>query len=302
MKIIFFGAPDFAAASLRSLLSSDKHTVCAVVSQPDRPKGRSGKPVPTPVSQMAEDAGIITLKPDNVKDAEPIALLRQFNADIFVVAAYGQFLNKTLLTMPRFGAVNVHASLLPKYRGASPVQMAIVNGEEKTGITIMQMDKGMDTGDILHAEEIPIAGDDTYHTLLDKLAVLGGKALLNAIDKINRGIAIPHPQDNAAATYAPLLTKDMGVIDFNAPPYKIYSLVRGFNPWPGTTAEIYGETFKIWHVQPTDLIHGEQVGTIIPCDNKLQICCGNNGVLDILELQAHGGKRLTAAEFLRGRR
>jgi methionyl-tRNA formyltransferase len=299
MDIVFFGAPDFAAQSLRALLGSG-HNVLAVVSQPDRPKGRSGQAQPTAVSALADSAGIPTLKPENVNNAEFLAELSGFNADIFVVAAYGQIMRRRLLSMPKHGAINVHASLLPKFRGASPIHMAIVNGETETGISIMQMDRGVDTGDVLHMEKIAINDADTYGTLQDKLAVLGGRALLAALEAIENGTAVRTAQEEGA-THAPLLTKEMGRLDFTKTAREAANHVRGFNPQPGTFAEIGGSVLKIWEAAASDLSTKLPPGAVHRTKDRLYIACKSGGMLEILELQASGKKRMRAAEYLKGR-
>ncbi|MCL2702236.1 MAG: methionyl-tRNA formyltransferase [Defluviitaleaceae bacterium] len=300
LNIVFFGAPEFAAASLAALIKS-KHKITAVVSQPDRPKGRSGKPVPTPVSVLAENAGIPILRPEKVRDNDFIAELSQIPADIFIVAAYGQFLNRKLLEMARFGAVNVHASLLPKYRGASPVASAIINGEIKTGVSIMQMERGMDTGPVLHSLEIEIDRGDTCGSLTEKLAVLGGTALLDALDLIAAGCAVPVAQNNSEVTYAPLLTKEMGLLDFNKPALAIYNQVRGLDPWPGSHIELDGRMLKVWRADIGSERHTLPPGTVISAaSGMISIACGNCETIDLKEVQTPGGKRLTVSEYIKG--
>lgn len=291
MRIVFFGSPDFAAVSLRALLDSE-HEVLAVVSQPDRAKGRSGKKTPTATAALALDMGLPVMRPDKVRDKEFGAELEKFGADIFVVVSYGQFLPTRLLDMPRHGAINVHASLLPKYRGASPIASAILNGDAATGCCIMQMDQGMDTGPVLHSRDIPIDDADTAGTLTEKLADLGGQALLEALDKIAIGRAVAVPQDNALATHAPLLTKDMGRIDFTKTAAQIHNQVRGMDPWPGAFMDHDGTTLKVWRA---DIVRegAKPLGMGVACAD---------GFIDLLEVQAPGGRRIPTSEYLRGRR
>ena len=274
LNIVFFGSPEFAAESLTTLLGSE-HRVTAIVSQPDRPKGRGGSTSPTPVSILAEIHNIKLFRPEKVRDKAFIEELSQIPADIFVVAAYGQFLNNKLLNMARYGAVNVHASLLPKYRGASPAASAILNGDETTGVTIMQMERGMDTGAILHTEEIGIDINDTCGSLTIKLAKLGGKALLRYLSS-NVGATCGRLQDPTAATYAPLLTKEMGLIDTTQPAIKIHNQVRALNPWPGAYIQTNGGILKIWS---TEII-------------------GDKIIFN--EVQPPNGKRMPYAEYLKG--
>ena len=300
MKTVFFGAPDFAAESLLALIEGG-HEILAVVSQPDKGRGRSGKPVPTPVGQIALEKGILLLRPEKIRDKDLEGQLRELSAEIFIVAAYGQFLPLRLLNMPEHGAVNVHASLLPKYRGASPVATAIIKGESITGISIMQMAKGMDTGPVLHMREIEIAGDDTAGSLTAKLAKLGGEALLEALDMIKEGRAVPVPQDDNLATYAPLFTKEMGLMDFSKSANEAANLVRGLDPWPGAYVNIPGGTLKIWRAASSADSHNTAPGTILSADSRgIRVAC-KDGVLELLEVQAPGGKRLAAVEYIKGR-
>ena len=244
MKILFMGTPDFAAGILESIIESRHEVVCAVT-QEDKPKGRSDKPVASPVKECALSHGIPVFQPHRIKDEEAVEELRKYDADIFVVAAYGQILSKEILDMPKYGCINTHASLLPKYRGAAPIQWAIVDGEEKTGVTVMQMDEGLDTGDILYVKEVDITCEETGESLFNKLEECGKELIIEALDRIEQGDRNPVKQNSAEATYARILNKQMGEIDWNKTAVEIERQIRGFTPWPGTFTYLNGKLLKI---------------------------------------------------------
>ena len=231
MKIVFMGTPDFAAGALKSLIEAG-HEITAVVTQPDKAKGRSQELLPPPVKVVALEHGIPVLQPVRIKRPEEVEKLKQYPADIYVVAAFGQILSQEILDIPEFGCLNIHASLLPKYRGASPIQHVIIDGEEKTGITIMQMDAGLDTGDMLYQKEIVISPKDTYASLHDKLMVLGGEAIVEALPLLEQGKLVPRKQEDALSCYAHLIDKTMGELDFTKSAEILDRLIRGLNPWP----------------------------------------------------------------------
>ena len=302
MRIVFMGTPDFALACLKGLVNG-RHDVVAVVTQPDRPSGRGKKLQSPPVKDYATQIGIPVLQPEKIKTADSIATLEQFSADIFVVAAYGQILSQKILDMPKFGAINVHASLLPKYRGASPIQQAIADGEAVTGITIMQMDKGLDTGDMLLKHEVAIDTNDTGGTLHNKLCEAAPKALFDALDLIANGEVVPIAQDGILATYAPLITKQMAQIDWNKPSVDIVNLIRAYNPFPGAFTKLGDEQIKIWQAET---IVGASV-LARPAGQIIQACPKNGitvaalgGNVHITELTPPNGKKMTAADFVRG--
>ena len=245
MKIVFMGTPDLAAEVLDTMMRNGCE-VSLAVTQPDRPKGRGRGVIKTPVHECADKWGIPVFSPVRVKRPEAVARLREEAPDLIVVAAFGQILSKEILELPRFGCVNVHASLLPKYRGAAPIQWAVINGEEKSGVTIMQMDEGLDTGDILLQEEIPLEANETGESLYNKMAKLGGTLLVKALPMIEAGTLTPIKQDDEASTYASMLKKEMGNIDWNMPADKIERLVRGLNSWPGAYTFMNGKMLKIW--------------------------------------------------------
>ena len=249
MKIVFMGTPEYAAASLEAVILSGRE-VTLVVTQPDKPKGRSGELISSPVKQCAIKHGIPVFQPERIKRAEAVEQLKQYEADLFVVAAFGQILSQEILDMPRLGSINVHASLLPKYRGASPIQRVLLDGEKKTGITIMQMDAGIDTGDILYQRELEIAPDDNFETLHDKLAVLGGEALAEALDLLEEGKLVRAKQDDSQSCYAPLITKEMGRLDFTKDAVSLDRQIRAMTPWPSAFTKWNGKQMKIWKASP----------------------------------------------------
>ncbi len=299
MKTVFMGTPDFAAAILETLYDSH-NSVCLAITQPDRAKDRGKKVRSTPVKEFAQSHGIEVFQPEKIRnDEETKEKLRQISPDVIVVAAYGQILPEEILARPKFGCVNVHASLLPKLRGASPIQQAIVRGEKKTGITIMQMDSGLDTGDILTQEEIQI-GDLNSQQLHDRLASIGGSLLLKTLDMLEKGNLTPLPQNKDEATYAGLISKKDGKIDFKKSPEEIERLIRGFDPWPGAFCSMGGATVKFWKAEASDEETDAEDGTVIGADeNGIKICCGGR-ILIVKEIQAPGKKRMKAADYLRG--
>lgn len=297
MKILFMGTPDFAAGSLKSLIAAG-YEIGAVVTQPDRPKGRSGKPVFSPVKEVAVKAGIPVLQPEKIKRPEETARLLEYPADIYVIAAFGQILSKEILEQPRLGCINVHASLLPRYRGASPIQRVILDGEKSTGITIMQMNEGLDTGDILYTKSIDLAPDETFETLHDRLMVLGGEALTEALPLIEAGKLTPVKQDDSLSCYAPLIKKEDGLIDWKRSSDEIYSQIRAFNPWPGAFTYSSGRMLKIWEAQPVS--SSGRPGEILGTDkDSFTVACGS-GAMKILSLQPEGKKRMETSAYLLG--
>lgn len=308
MKIIFFGTPDFAAGALQALLDSG-HTVTAVVTQPDKAKGRSKTPVYSPVKECAVKAGVPVLQPVRVKSPDSVEALRAYEADVFIVAAFGQILSKEILDMPRFGCLNIHASLLPAYRGASPIQWAVINGEEKTGVTIMQMDEGVDTGDILYQKEIKLDEKETGESLFEKLAVLGAEAIIEALELLPAGKLVPTAQCEEKATHTGMIHKDMGEIDWSMSAEKLERLVRGLNSWPSAFTFWEGKQLKIWESdvckdgglsEEAEYEKKAAAGTVIKVEkNRFAVKCGE-GALWILSLQLEGKKRMSTLDFLLG--
>nr|WP_297863719.1 methionyl-tRNA formyltransferase [uncultured Acetatifactor sp.] len=301
MRIVFFGTPDYAAGALEALLEAG-HEITAVVTQPDRPKGRSGEPVPSPVKVCAVKHQIPVMQPRRIKRLAAIEELKQYPAEAYVVAAFGQILSQEILDIPPRGCLNIHASLLPRYRGASPIQHAIMDGEKETGITVMQMDAGIDTGDILYKKVIAIEAEDNYETLHDKLTKLGGQTITEALVLLEEGKLIPEKQQDALSCYAPLIDKHMGAIDFTEDAEAIERRIRAMTPWPGTYTGYRGKQLKIWHARPTLATNsfGRAPGEILKVDrDSIQVAAGRGAVV-IDELQLEGKKRMKARDFLLG--
>lgn len=302
MRIVFMGTPDFAVGSLQALCESGKHEILAVVTQPDRPKGRGNKLLQTPVKEYALEQGLTVYQPQKVKTPEFVELLHELQPEMIVVAAFGQFLSKEILELPKYGCINVHASLLPKYRGAAPIQYAIIKGEKESGVTIMQMDIGMDTGAMLDKVVVPIAENTTMGELHDALREQGATLLLQVIDKIAVGTAVAEPQDDAQATYATLLDRSMEHIDWSKTAQEVHNLIRGFNPAPSTFTKLpNGKSLKIWGSKMTDKSSAAAAGTVIETGkHSFFVACGE-GVLEITEVQPESKKRMPAQVFLNGR-
>lgn len=302
MRIVFMGTPDFAVGSLQALCESGKHEILAVVTQPDRPKGRGNKLLQTPVKEYALAQGLTVYQPQKVKTPEFVELLHELQPELIVVAAFGQFLSKEILELPKYGCINVHASLLPKYRGAAPIQYAIIKGEKESGVTIMQMDIGMDTGAMLDKVVVPIAENTTMGELHDALREQGAALLLQVIDKIAAGTAVAEPQDNEQATYATLLDRSMEHIDWSKTAQEVHNLIRGFNPAPSTFTKLpNGKSLKIWGSKMTDKNSAAAAGTVIATGkHSFFVACGE-GVLEITEVQPESKKRMPAQVFLNGR-
>ena len=302
MRIVFMGTPDFAVGSLQALCESGKHEILAVVTQPDRPKGRGNKLLQTPVKEYALEQGLTVYQPQKVKTPEFVELLHELQPELIVVAAFGQFLSKEILELPKYGCINVHASLLPKYRGAAPIQYAIIKGEKESGVTIMQMDIGMDTGAMLDKVVVPIEENTTMGELHDALREQGAALLLQVIDKIAAGTAVAEPQDNEQATYATLLNRSMEHIDWSKTAQEVHNLIRGFNPAPSTFTKLpNGKSLKIWGSKMTGKSSTAAAGTVIETGkHSFFVACGE-GVLEITEVQPESKKRMPAQVFLNGR-
>ncbi|EOS36731.1 MAG: methionyl-tRNA formyltransferase [Lachnospiraceae bacterium] len=300
MKIIFMGTPDYAAAALEALLEAG-HEVTAVVTQPDRAKGRSGQVQCTPVKECAVRHGIAVLQPVRVKAPEAVEELKKYEADVYVVAAFGQILSKEILALPRFGCVNIHASLLPKYRGAAPINQCIIDGEQETGVTIMQMDAGIDTGDILTQKKVIIEDKETAETLFDKLSQAGAALIVETLPMLERGEITPVKQDESLAGYVKMMDKSRGKIDWTSDAASIERLVRGLNPWPSAYTSCQGKTVKIWRSDAVAAVEAaQQPGTIVSVGKDFfDVACGS-GNLRIYELQLEGKKRMDTKSFLLG--
>ena len=302
MRIVFMGTPDFAVGSLAALAECGKYEIVGVVTQPDRPKGRGNKMLMTPVKEYAISKGYEVYQPQKVKTPEFVQILRDMQPDLIVVAAFGQFLSQEILSMPKYGCINVHASLLPKYRGAAPIQYAIIKGESESGVTIMQMDIGMDTGAMLDKVVVPIGANTTMGELHDELKVKGAELLLTVIEKIEAGTVVAEPQNNDEATYATLLDRSMERIVWTKSAQEGHNLIRGFNPAPSTFTKLpNGKSLKIWCSRMTDKNTTAAPGTVIELSkHSFFVACGS-GVLEITEVQPESKKRMPAQVFINGR-
>ncbi len=307
MKALFMGTPDFASGILNALIRAGIEVVCAVT-QEDKQRGRGKELSYTPVKELALEKGIEVFQPHRIRDEASVSKLKEYDADIFIVAAYGQILSKEVLDIPVYGCINVHASLLPKYRGAAPIQWAVINGDKKTGITIMQMNEGLDTGDILLKKEIGINDDETGESLFERLMILGEEAVIEALKLIEEGKTEPVKQDDALSSYAPMLSKETGLIDFSKDARSIERLVRGLYPWPGAYTYCNGKLLKVFSALVMEKSE-EQVflsddikeapGTVVSTGDGILVATGE-GLLKLTEVQLEGKKRMDASSFLRG--
>lgn len=300
MKVIFMGTPDFAVPVLQELIDSDRHEVVAVVTQPDKARGRSGKLVFTPVKETALANRIPVYTPERVKAPEFVEELKKISCDVIVVVAFGQLLSQEILDMPRYGCINVHASLLPRWRGAAPMQWAILEGDKKTGITTMQMDIGLDTGDMLMKTEVEILPEETGESLHDKMALLGGGLLLETLEAAEKGTLQPTAQNGEDSTYAKMLTKEMGRLDMTWEAVKLERYIRGLNSWPSAFTGYKGKTLKLWRAEALQEETGEKPGTVVDVAKDSITVQTGKGCLRLLEVQLEGKKRMDAASFLRG--
>ncbi len=300
MDVIFMGTPDFAVPVLQTLIDSEEHTVTAVVTQPDKARGRSGKLVFTPVKEVAVAHDIPVYTPAKVKDSEFVEVLRGIRCDVIVVVAFGQILSKEILEMPEYGCINVHASLLPRWRGAAPIQWAILEGDEKTGVTTMQMDVGLDTGDILLKKEMAIGAEETGESLFERLSQLGGPLLLETLSQAEKGTLQPVPQEEEKSTYAKMLTKELGKLDFTWEAKKLERYVRGLNSWPSAYTQFRGKMLKIWKAEVVDRDSTYPAGTVAEVEKDSFSIQTGKGLLRLLEIQMEGKKRMAVGDFLRG--
>lgn len=299
MKIVFMGTPDFSVGALDALVEAG-HEIIAVVTQPDKPKGRSGQMQFPPVKECALRHGLTVLQPVKIKTPEWVDKLRELKADVFVVAAFGQILSKEILDMPKYGCINIHASLLPKYRGAAPINWAIINGEKETGVTIMQMNEGVDTGDMLSHVVVPIAPKETAESLFDKLAKAGAELIVETLPKLEAGEIIPVPQDESQSSHVKMMNKSLGKIDWNQDAVVIERLVRGLNSWPSAYTYYQGKSVKLWDCDVVEAAAKAVPGTIIAVAKDSFDVATGNGALRVLELQLEGKKRMDTKSFLLG--
>lgn len=310
MRIVFMGTPDFSVPALKALVEAG-HQVIAVVTQPDKPKGRGKEVQMTPVKIQAMEYGIPVYQPAKVREASFVEVLKGLEADAYVVIAFGQILPKAVLELPKYGCINIHASLLPKYRGAAPIQWCVIDGERETGITTMMMDVGLDTGDMLEKAVIPIEEKETGGSLHDKLSMAGGDLILSTLKKLEEGTLVRTPQTDEGTCYAKMLTKSLGDIDWNQGAVSIERLIRGLNPWPSAYTMWNGKTIKIW---AADVIAGREAaeflsesgvpaetgtapGTVVCSDKRGLVVCTGGGLLSIRELQMEGKKRMDPQHF-----
>ena len=301
MRIVFMGTPEFAIPPLKALIAN--HQVVGVFSQPDRPVGRHhNKLQPTPVKECAQSHGIPVYQPEKLRDGTALAILRELDPELIVVAAYGRILPNDILALPPKGCVNVHSSLLPKYRGAAPINWAILKGEAETGVTIMHMASELDAGDIILQRATPIGETEDAAALYDRLAQLGGELLTEAVALIEAGTASRTPQDHTKATLAPMLSKEMSPVDWTRSAQEIFNQIRGLYPWPGASTDVIsGEPIKLWGAQVVEKHTDAGPGAIIAASKQgIDVACGDFQVLRILELQAPGKNRMSAADYLRG--
>ncbi|HWS43873.1 MAG TPA: methionyl-tRNA formyltransferase [Pseudoflavonifractor sp.] len=301
MRILFMGTPEFAVPSLKALFDAG-HELCGVFSQPDKPVGRHQNVLqPTPVKAFALSKNIPVFQPAKLRDGTALALIRDLEPSLIVVAAYGRFLPDEILDYPAKGCINVHSSLLPKYRGAAPINWAILNGDAETGVTIMHMASEMDTGDIIVQERTPIGPEETAAELYGRLAGLGGALLVKAVAGIDAGTAGRTPQDGSKATLAPMLSRELSPMDWTRPAGELHNQVRGLLPWPCAVTELAGVRCKIFSASLPGEVTAKAPGTILAADRDgIRVACGGGTVLRIETLQADGGKRMSAAEYLRG--
>ena len=299
MRILFMGTPDFAVASLKRLVE-DGHDVCGVFTQPDKPKNRGHKMAFSPVKEYALTVGIPVYQPVKLRDGEALRLVEELAPELIVVAAYGRILPEDILNTPPYGSINVHSSILPKYRGAAPINWAILNGDSVTGVTIMYMAKELDAGDVILCRETAIDPDEDTQMLTARLAALGADALAEAVERLHDGTAVRTPQDHSAYTYAPMLDRSLSPLDFSRSARQLHDQVRGLIPWPCASMTLDGKNVKVYRTA----VGGETAlaaGKIAEAGKQgLAIACGDGRLLRILELQAEGGKRMAAADYLRG--
>lgn len=298
MRAVFMGTPEFAVPTLQALI--DHHQVEAVVTQPDKQRGRGKKVQFPPVKEKAVEHEIPVYQPQKARDEEFVEILREINPDVIVVVAYGQILPESILNIPKYGCINVHGSLLPKYRGAAPIQWAVLDGEEKTGITTMYMEKGLDTGDMIDKAEVVLDQKETAGTLHDKLMEIGANLLLETLEKLENETAVRIKQNDSESCYASMLTKEMGQIDFSKSAREIECLIRGMNPWPSAYTSLNGKTLKVWEAEVLTENPGEEPGTVIDVTKDAIVVACKEGALKLLEIQMAGKKRMKVSAFLLG--
>ena len=300
MRVIFMGTPDFATGTLEEIVKAG-HEVVGVVTQPDKPKGRGKTMMPTPVKETALKYNLPVYQPRKVREPEFVELLRSLKPDVMVVAAVGQIITKEILEMPKYGCINVHASLLPAYRGAAPIQWAVINGDKESGVTIMQMDEGIDTGDMIEKAVVPIAEDETGGSLFDKLSHTGAKLCVKVLKDLEEGTAVGEKQPEESTTpYAKMIDKKMGEVDWKKSAKEIEQLIRGLNPWPSAYTKVHGKTLKLWKAKVLLETSQMKPGQIVKVTKDSLAVQTGQGMLEIQELQLEGKKRMDTSSFLRG--
>lgn len=306
MNVVFMGTPDFAVDTLKAIEQAGHH-ISLVITQPDKQKGRGKKVLYTPVKEAALEAGMEVMQPEKVKDPVVLERLTELAPDVIVVVAYGQILPESILKLPKYGCINVHASLLPKYRGAAPIQWAVINGEKVSGVTTMYMAKGLDTGDMIERVEVELSPEETGGSLHDKLARAGAELLVSTLDKLEKGTARRIPQNDAESCYASMLEKSLGNICWEDPAEKIERLIRGLSPWPSAYTYLNGKTLKLWNVTivkeaalPEGALKEQPAGTILYVDKKCFLIQTGQDCLRVNEMQLEGKKRMLTDAFLRG--
>lgn len=298
MKIVFMGTPEFAVPTLEALI--EKHDVAAVVTQPDKPKGRGKKMIFSAVKEKAVENNIKVYQPTKVRDGEFVEILKEYEPDVIVVVAFGQILSEDILNIPKYGCINVHGSILPKYRGAAPIQWSIINGEEFGGVTTMYMAKGLDSGDMILKAEEKIKDDDTYGTLYDRLSYIGADLLIKTLDLIERGEIVRVPQNDDDATLAPMITRDMEHIDWDNTSENVANLIKGLNPQPVSYTMYNDEKLKIWFAEVEKTEYSGEIGEIVDVRKKDFVVKTKKGAVAVKEVQAQGGKKMTADAYMRG--
>ena len=298
MDIVFMGTPEFAVPCLQRLID-DGHNVKGVFTQPDKPKGRGHKMQFPPVKECAVNAGIPVYQPVKMRDGEALAILKELNPQLIIVVAYGKILPEDILNLPEYGCINMHASVLPRYRGAAPIQWCVLNGEKVSGVTAMQMDVGLDTGDMLLTKTVAIGENETAGELHDKLSLIGAQVMAETLELLQKGELKPEKQDDSASNYAPMLTKDLCPVDWNECAQKVHNKVRGLSPWPVATARLGDKLIKIHKTSISGSCNANP-GEVIISDKKLVVACGESTSIEIVVLQTEGKKAMYAADFLRG--
>ena len=300
MRIVFMGTPEFAVPSLERLIA-DGHDIAAVYTQPDKPKNRGMKLIAPPVKKVALTHHIPVLQPEKLRQEGVFEELTAFAPDLIIVVAYGKLLPKAIIDLPKLGCINVHSSLLPKYRGAAPINWAVINGDTETGVTIMDIAEALDAGDIIAQARTNIDPNENVETLHDRLAVMGANLLSETVVKLQNGTATRTPQDESQFTYAPMLSRELSPIDWNKSTKTIHDQVRGLTPWPATTMELKGETFKVFAVEETGETTSFPAGSCLGADKRgILMACGDGKILRVIEVQAPGKRRMAAADYLRG--